>query len=484
MSIHEDSGRARDTLTDLLQARARAAAIADAALLDAVVAVADRDPLGFDTDLVAFTLAWTQTTARAQVEFGRYLQQVIKPAWTALCAGDLDLPRARVFHDVLALVDDNIAFTIALDLVERAGGWTTGQLRDRLRRAVLRADPDGAAQRTARTVAGRRVVVAPEGNGTAGLFASGLPAARAVAAYERVDAYARARHAGGDARTLDQLRADTFLDLLDGIAMNQPPIHRRGIVEITIPWTTLTRGSNPTGINPSDVDPAGGGQHSRPMSGTTDEAAAVGGAGNTDRGGSGFALVAPDDAGRGGPAGDAPTDGDEPATLAGFGPLDAHAARDVVETMLGRDDVAWRLRIDSDTGQLWQLRPLSPPPDMDTLTDTLTDIATATQLDGAQPPREADPRRRAPGPALARWIRARDGTCRAPGCRAPASVCDIDHTIAYADGGLTTHDNLANACRHHHRLKHEAGWQVTQPTPGVLTWRSPHGDRFTRTYIT
>src|SRR5262245_37125038 len=147
----------RDDLADVLERRARAAAIADAALLDAVVAVADRDAIGFDADLVAFTLAWTQTTARHQVEFGRYLQRVVKPVWAATCAGDIDIGRARVFHDVLAVTDDSLAFTIALDHVDRAAGWTTSQLRDRLRRAVLRADPDGAAARTARTVAQRRV---------------------------------------------------------------------------------------------------------------------------------------------------------------------------------------------------------------------------------------------------------------------------------------------------------------------------------------
>src|SRR5262245_14535094 len=113
-----------DALTETLRAQARAAAIADAALLDAVVTVADRDPAGFEADLVAFTLAWTQTNARAQVELGRCLQRVVKPVWTACCMGDLDMPRARVFHDVLAAVDDDVAFTIALDLVDRAAGWT------------------------------------------------------------------------------------------------------------------------------------------------------------------------------------------------------------------------------------------------------------------------------------------------------------------------------------------------------------------------
>jgi hypothetical protein len=49
-----------DSLTDLLTVRARAVSVAQAALLEAVVTVADRDPDGFDTDLVAFSLAWTQ----------------------------------------------------------------------------------------------------------------------------------------------------------------------------------------------------------------------------------------------------------------------------------------------------------------------------------------------------------------------------------------------------------------------------------------
>ncbi|MFI7742259.1 HNH endonuclease signature motif containing protein [Kocuria rhizosphaericola] len=61
-------------------------------------------------------------------------------------------------------------------------------------------------------------------------------------------------------------------------------------------------------------------------------------------------------------------------------------------------------------------------------------------------------------------LRARDGTCRFPGCRRRASRCDLDHTIAWADGGRTSADNLAHLCRHHHLLKHRDGplgrWRV------------------------
>ena len=36
---------------------------------------------------------------------------------------------------------------------------------------------------------------------------------------------------------------------------------------------------------------------------------------------------------------------------------------------------------------------------------------------------------------IAEFVRCRDLTCRAPGCDQPAVYCDIDHTVAYADGG-------------------------------------------------
>jgi len=53
--------------------------------------------------------------------------------------------------------------------------------------------------------------------------------------------------------------------------------------------------------------------------------------------------------------------------------------------------------------------------------------------------------------------------------------CDLDHTVAWEDGGPTCPCSLAQLCRHHHRLKQAAGWSLTQPEPGVLIWRTPTG---------
>ena len=82
---------------------------------------------------------------------------------------------------------------------------------------------------------------------------------------------------------------------------------------------------------------------------------------------------------------------------------------------------------------------------------------------------------------LATQAAERDLTCVFPWCTRPAARCDTDHVIAYADGGTTSSDNLAQLCRGHHRLKtHHSGWGYTVLEPGSYLWSSPHGYQFLR----
>ncbi|OBB97132.1 HNH endonuclease signature motif containing protein [Mycobacterium sp. 852002-40037_SCH5390672] len=85
-----------------------------------------------------------------------------------------------------------------------------------------------------------------------------------------------------------------------------------------------------------------------------------------------------------------------------------------------------------------------------------------------------------PSKKLAEFVRCRDLTCRAPGCDRPASHCDIDHTIPYADGGATHPSNLKCLCRLHHLLKTFWGWRDRQLPDGTVIWTLPDG----HTYIT
>ncbi|MBP3042600.1 HNH endonuclease [Arthrobacter jiangjiafuii] len=89
-------------------------------------------------------------------------------------------------------------------------------------------------------------------------------------------------------------------------------------------------------------------------------------------------------------------------------------------------------------------------------------------------------RRRKIPAGLQRWLRARDGTCRFPGCRSNAVISEIDHTRPWAQGGATDHDNLEHLCRRHHMFKTEGFWKACQPAAGVIEWTSPGG----RTYRT
>jgi Domain of unknown function (DUF222) len=86
--------------------------------------------------------------------------------------------------------------------------------------------------------------------------------------------------------------------------------------------------------------------------------------------------------------------------------------------------------------------------------------------------------RRRPTAAERRFIQATQPVCVFPGCRMPARDSDLDHTEDFAKGGRTHPHNLGPLCRHHHRLKHEAGWKLEQPQPGKFIWTSPLGHTY------
>ncbi|NLT25289.1 MAG: DUF222 domain-containing protein [Microbacteriaceae bacterium] len=79
-----------------------------------------------------------------------------------------------------------------------------------------------------------------------------------------------------------------------------------------------------------------------------------------------------------------------------------------------------------------------------------------------------------PPAALRRFVEARDGGCRMPGCHRPARYCDIDHSHDHAKGGGTSACNLACLCRYHHTIKH-SGWGLQQLARGRLLWTAPNG---------
>jgi hypothetical protein len=80
--------------------------------------------------------------------------------------------------------------------------------------------------------------------------------------------------------------------------------------------------------------------------------------------------------------------------------------------------------------------------------------------------------------SLTRYLRARDQTCRHPGCRRPAAKCELDHTVPWEIGGKTMPENLQYLCKRHHIQKHRKPWRVRHLGGGVLEWTSPLGHVF------
>jgi hypothetical protein len=81
--------------------------------------------------------------------------------------------------------------------------------------------------------------------------------------------------------------------------------------------------------------------------------------------------------------------------------------------------------------------------------------------------------------AMRAFVAARDVTCRHPGCTRPASGCQVDHAVAWNDGGATDRANLGPLCTRHHQLKTHAEWQIVESRrDGSVVWRSPHGRRY------
>lgn len=89
----------------------------------------------------------------------------------------------------------------------------------------------------------------------------------------------------------------------------------------------------------------------------------------------------------------------------------------------------------------------------------------------AESGKSADLYQRFPRQGMRRDVIASIHHCVGVGCRAPSSRVDLDHLLDHAKGGLTTRRNLDPLCKHDHRVKHEAGWNV-QRVDAAFFWRT------------
>src|SRR5215472_6994907 len=169
------------------------------------------------TDEIAVALTLTGRSADRLLAVAGGLAR-LPAVHAALEQGQIDWPKACVFTDELAPVTAPLAQGIAGRLLGRtgAGGWTTGQLRAALRRAVLAADPEAADRRRQDARKDAAVQAFGETSGNAALAGRELPPAQVLAADQRLTALARWLQRRGAAGKISQLRAAVYTALLNG----------------------------------------------------------------------------------------------------------------------------------------------------------------------------------------------------------------------------------------------------------------------------
>ncbi|MDQ1580689.1 MAG: hypothetical protein QOD05_1464 [Microbacteriaceae bacterium] len=330
---------------------------------------------------LAAALRIPERTAEAQLAVSEALVHDVPDTLVALTAGEISYRHAQILVDNTAALDSATRAALEAAALPYARNLTAAKFERKIRTLRERANPESIRERHVRAASDREVVFAPARDGMAWLSAY-LPAVDALGAFTRLTEWASTLQHPDEVRTLTQLRADVFRDLIiDGETADGA----RGVtakVFVTVPALTLL-----------DRDELLGHEL--------------------------------------------------PATLDGYGPIDADTAR----MLAGHASSFIRLLTHPETGAV-----------------------LSVGRDSYRVPQD-----------LKNWLQIRDVTCRFPGCSRHASQCEIDHTHDWAHDGQTRHDNLAHLCKSHHILKHKSDWQVAQARDGTgnLTWTSPAGRNYT-----
>lgn len=377
---------------------------------------------------VAVALRISRLSAGNRTELALQVCSRLPGTLAALGRGEISMAKLRIVAEATEVLSAEHARAVEDRVLPRAEGQTPAGLGASVARAVIAADPTAAERRREQAARERTVQFFTAADGLATLWLRG-PATQTMAAYHRIVDLAESARTPGDDRSAGARRADTLIDLiLDA--------HRVGHLSPRPIFADGTTG---------DAGPASGAA----ASSSIDPAASADGA--EQRCGRSHPGGAPTANARSRPEwGSRPVAvqvtvpwttlaglDDLPGQLAGYGPITAQAARELAA------DATWR-------------RILTDP-----ATGTVLDVGTTTYT---------------PPAALAAHVRARDGTCRWPGCRRAARRCDLDHTVAHPRGP-TAECNLEALCRPHHRLKTHTAWNVVQIGGGILVWTSPTGQR-------
>ncbi len=126
------------------------------------------------------------------------------------------MARARILVEATLALSDADAHGILERILPDARMLTTGQLRHRMQKLCVDANPDSAKKQFKSCYDDRMVVLEPNLSGTANLKGLNLDPVEATVVKQHIHNEAMKLKRRGDGRTIDQIRADVFMDLLTG----------------------------------------------------------------------------------------------------------------------------------------------------------------------------------------------------------------------------------------------------------------------------
>jgi hypothetical protein len=194
----------------------------------------------FAVDELSCALAISRPVAESRVFEAHQLTGRLADTLARVESGAVSPYAARLVIEAVGGLTDQAAATVQAAVGPHLGTATPGQLRRRLRRAVLAADPDSAERSLGHSHTERRVACRESGPGMAELWAL-LPAEGAATVMAAINCLASVTSADDD-RSLDQRRADALVDL--GVTVLHDPAaprHHglRPAVSVTVALSTL-----------------------------------------------------------------------------------------------------------------------------------------------------------------------------------------------------------------------------------------------------
>jgi hypothetical protein len=392
--------------------------------------------------------------------------------------GALSDYRQRIVAEETALLDPVLLGKADELIAKDAVGRTPGSLRSRVRKIVMRLDPQQAEAKRKNGSRNRRVEFWEDESGNVTMAAREMGVAAAAAIKQALDGWAKIMRQAGIEGSLDNLRHDAATALLLG---------RQPVTGTANPHPVQARNANP--FNPweyPDYEP-GTGSDEPPVPGSPVVTVNL--------------MIT---------AGTLDPRVNAPGFVPGFGNITAQAARDLIVAGSANRASRWCVtEVDPVTGYAtshgcargahpWPgpgpgpgppdgQPPGNGPPDpwpresaaapsqqvaefIASLDVTMEPLATQPGEQGRTEPGH-DPSRK-----LRHLIEARHATCATPGCDTPAVDCDMEHRIEYENNGPTSEGNLDPATHGHcHRVKQNERWKVIKTSPRETTWIGPSG---------